>query len=58
MSILGYKNISRLIMVTTILLIMLNTLLISLFYYKNQLNIHEENLIKLKYENHTNKRRI
>ncbi len=48
--IFGYKNISKLIMTTTILLIMLNTVIISLFYYKNQLNIHENNLIKLKYE--------
>jgi len=50
MYLLGYKNISRLIMVTIIVIIMLNTLLISLFYYKNQLNTHKESLIKLKYE--------
>ncbi|MCV6606901.1 MAG: ATP-binding protein [Campylobacterales bacterium] len=50
MKILGYKNISRLIMSTTVLLILFNTVLISLFYYENQLNEFEENLVQHKYE--------
>jgi len=51
MNILGYKNISRLIMTTTILIILSNTLLISLFYYQNQLSEYEDHLLSLRYEN-------
>ncbi len=40
----GYKNISKIIMITTILIILSNTILISLFYYKNQINEYGENL--------------
>ena len=47
----GYKNISKIIMTTTILIILSNTLLISLFYYQNQLLQYEENLQNLKNEN-------
>ena len=47
----GYKNISKIIMTTTILIILSNTLLISLFYYKNQLAEYEKTLKDLKIEN-------
>ncbi len=50
MKILGYKNIARSIMISTILLILFNTLLISLFYYQNQLKEYEENLTTLRYQ--------
>jgi len=53
----GYKNISKIIMTTTILIILSNTLLISLFYYKNQINEYDEALINLKHE-HINKQKI
>ncbi len=51
MNLFGYKNISKMIMTTTILIILSNTLLISLFYYKNQLSQYEENVHNLKTEN-------
>ena len=47
----GYKNISKIIMITTILIILSNTLLISLFYYKNQINEYDEAVKSLKNEN-------
>ncbi|MEA2018057.1 MAG: cache domain-containing protein [Campylobacterota bacterium] len=47
----GYKNISKIIMTTSILLILSNTLLISLFYYINQMNEYENALEELKIEN-------
>jgi len=47
----GYKNISKIIMTTTILIILSNTLLISLFYYKNQISEYDEAVNVLKYEN-------
>ena len=47
----GYKNISKIIMTTTILIILSNTLLISLFYYKNQLLEYDEALKNLRIEN-------
>jgi two-component system, NtrC family, C4-dicarboxylate transport sensor histidine kinase DctB len=50
MKIMGYKNIARSIMISTILLILFNTLLISLFYYQNQLKEYEETLLALRYE--------
>ena len=53
----GYKNISKIIMTTTILIILSNTLLISLFYYKNQRLQYEENLQNIKNEN-INKQKI
>jgi len=48
---LGYKNISKIILTTTILLILSNTLLISLFYYKNQMTEYDIALEQLKTEN-------
>ena len=54
----GYKNISKIIMTTTILIILSNTLLISLFYYKNQLTEYEETLKDLKIENINKQKRI
>lgn len=57
MKIMGYKNIARSIMISTILLILLNTLLISLFYYQNQLKEYEENVTALRYE-HINQQKI
>jgi signal transduction histidine kinase len=47
----GYRNISKIIMTTTILIILSNTLLISLFYYNNQFAQYQENLQNLKNEN-------
>jgi hypothetical protein len=47
----GYKNISKIIMTTSILLILSNTLLISLFYYQNQIDKYEIALKGLKNEN-------
>jgi two-component system, NtrC family, C4-dicarboxylate transport sensor histidine kinase DctB len=58
MKLLGYKNISRTIMTTTIALILFNTILISLFYYKNQQREFEENLIMLQYENLNHQKKI
>jgi signal transduction histidine kinase len=34
-----------------ILIVLLNTLSISLFYYKNQLNEHQDNLLQIRYKN-------
>lgn len=50
MNLIGYKNIAKWIMFSTIFIILSNTLLISLFYYKNQLDQHEDELLQLKYE--------
>jgi signal transduction histidine kinase len=50
MKFFGYKHIARLIMISTILLILFNTLLISLFYYQNQINEYDESIITLRYE--------
>ena len=47
----GYKNISKIIMTTTILIILSNTLLISLFYYKNQIKEYDDTVRILKNEN-------
>jgi len=58
MKLLGYKNVARTIMLTTIALILFNTILISLFYYKNQLNEFEENLVLLQYENIRTKKEL
>ena len=53
----GYKNISKIIMTTTILIILSNTLLISLFYYINQISEYDESLKSLKSES-VNKQKI
>ncbi|MEA2049834.1 MAG: hypothetical protein U9O56_03815, partial [Campylobacterota bacterium] len=51
MNIINYKNISKLTIVATIILILANTLLISLVYYKNQLIEYDNMLQNLKDEN-------
>jgi signal transduction histidine kinase len=58
MNLSGYKNIAKWIMLSTIFIILSNTLLISLFYYNNQLAEHEKNLIELKYEKTDKKKEL
>ncbi len=53
MKIFGYKNISNLIMSTIIIIILSNTLFISLFYYHNQQVELENTLTQLKHDNIT-----
>jgi signal transduction histidine kinase len=51
MKIFGYKNISNLIMSTIIIIILSNTLFISLFYYHNQQVALDNTLTQLKHDN-------
>jgi len=53
MKIFGYKNISNLIMSTIIIIILSNTLFISLFYYHNQQVALKNTLTQLKHDNIT-----
>ena len=53
MKIFGYKNISNLIMSTIIIIILSNTLFISLFYYHNQQVALDNTLTQLKHDNIT-----
>ena len=47
----GYKNISKIIITTIILVILANTLLISLFYYKSKLTQYDITLKNMQLEN-------
>ena len=47
----GYKNISNIIITTIILVILSNTILISLFYYKNKLKEYDNTLISMNNDN-------
>ena len=47
----GYKNLSKIVMLTTILVILTNTILITIFYYRNQLENYDIMLKNIKSNN-------